>query len=298
MRMLTVRLAACALFAVCLHPRRAALPAGPPGGREAEGRDIAEQHVREGTALPEGVKVAGRFVRQTGQKLAGYGKYWDKALAHLTAKKPFGWLLASVTLGFGVVLLLFGWSFLRAAFVPISAIVGSSAGAFMALEFVVALWPGAGEQKALPVLIIGGAMGALAFVAMAWRVRPLAWMFVAAAPFLVASVLLYPLSSAGRTAAILCAAGGLVAGVAVALRRRASTVISTALLGTLCLTFSWGMLTYLLHSAGARTLFTVAVQNPLALFLCMAVLAFVGADFQFILGARESGPAEPSAPAA
>ena len=68
--------------------------------------------------------LAGRFVRDTGQKLAGYGGYWEEALVHLAARKPVGWVLAVVPLVFGVVLLLFGWSVLRAAFVPISAVVG------------------------------------------------------------------------------------------------------------------------------------------------------------------------------
>lgn len=197
------------------------------------------------------------------------------------------------SLAVGVALLLFGWALLRAAFLPLSSVVGASTGLFMALEVTVGLLPGATEHTKISVLAAGAVLGLLVFTAAAWKLKSMAWMLVTAAPFLVASVLLYPLGLAGAIAAIGSAIAALAVGLAVALKRRTLTVLSTAVLGTLSLTFCWSLLTYLVGGEGMRAWFNSAIEHPYTLFLSMGVVALLGGDFQFVFGPKDTTSRKP-----
>jgi len=221
---------------------------------------------------PPGVEAAGELARGASQRLAGYGARWQQVLARLAANKPFGWLAGVASLALGIMLLFFGWALLRFAFPVLAVVTGCVAGGFLALEFVVVVRPEAGEVSQRLALALGAVLGAVILLGIAHNARPLAWMLMAAAPFLVASVLLYPVGAAGPVVAISCSAFGLAFGI--------------------CLVFCWGLLTHLLSGGGARTLFALALERPLALLLCAVAGTSVGADYQFLFGPRDTAPPE------
>ena len=264
-----------------------------PKPKESQPTGIFEDASAEESGVPAGIEATRKLAEKAERKISGYGAYWQDALASLSRNRAFAGVAVGASLAVGIALLLFGWAFLRAAFLPLSAVVGASTGLFMALEVTVGLLPGATEHTKISVLAVGAVLGLLVFTAVAWKLKSMAWMLVTAAPFLVASVLLYPLGLAGAIAAIGSALAALAVGLAVALKRRTLTVLSTAVLGTLSLTFCWSLLTYLVGGEGMRAWFSLAIEHPYALFLSMAVVALLGTDFQFVFGPRDTAPSKP-----
>ncbi len=243
--------------------------------------------------MPAGVGAARELAKKAEKKISGYGVYWQHALDSLSGNRVCAWAAVGASLVVGVLMLLLGWALLRAAFLPVAAVVGASTGLFMALQVTVGLLPRTGQDMRVSALAFGAVMGLAVFTVAAWKLRSMSWMLVTAAPFFVGSVLLYPLGLVGAAAAIACAAGGLVVGLVVALKRRTSTILATCVLGTLCLTFSWSMLVTLVGSTGLQSWFTAAIEHPYALFACMGMLAIAGADFQFVFGPRDIEPRKP-----
>ena len=209
---------------------------------------------------------------------------WTDALEALSENKTMGWLVGMAVLVLGLLLLGFGWAVLKALFVPFTAVLGMSCGAFFALQVAVGMMPESGGGTKLILLAIGAVFGLVLFLGCAIKAPPIAWMLVAMAPFMIISVFVFPISP---TTAVVTTGLGLAFGLASSMRRRALTIISTSLLGALGVAFCWGLFTYLLAQEALLNLFEEAVARPFVVAGAVLLIVFIGSDVQFILGPVE-----------
>ena len=184
----------------------------------------------------------------------------------------------------GGLLLLFGWSLLRTFFVPISALVGAVSGAGMGAGLAMTV----AEDSSMPLLVgigVGVVLGLPLFLTTALKARPICWILLGALPFALLGTLLFPLSPLAACTSLMVGAG---VGLFTAMKRRVILIISTSVLGALCMTFCWGVTTYTLDKEPLTKAFDSALQHPFLLLLGVALLAFVGADFQLVLGLADT----------
>ena len=228
---------------------------------------------------------AGAVVRDAAEERAQqYAAHWQRAIFVLTQDKSFGWMAAAFLLAFGALSLFFGWALVKSAFLPIAATVGCGAGALLGMHMALLVSPAGWGEPVVRPMIWGGTIGLIALLGAAIKARPLAWMLVVAAPFFVASVVVFPLEPGGALLALISVAGGLLLALFAAIKPRLVAAASSGLLGALCLAFCWGALARLTGLPFLTASFQAAIAHPLALMAGIVLVAVAGADLQCVLG--------------
>lgn len=218
------------------------------------------------------------------QQAQRYAQHWQQAISTLTQDKSFGWIAVVFLFAFGSLSMLFGWALVKSAFLPIAAMVGCGTGALGGMQIALIVSPLGGEGVGVRPMIWGGTIGFIALLGAAIKVRPLAWMLVVAAPFFVASVVVFPMEPWGELLAMISVAGGMLLALLAAIKQRLVAAASSGLLGALCLAFCWGALARLTNVHFLNASFNAAIAHPLALMAGILVVAIAAADLQCVLG--------------
>jgi len=277
-----------ALAAAVTAPDPAAAPSSLEKAPSGEGAKPDEKEGGEDEKEKKEAPSAGELaegLRDTlSDKIQQCIGYWTNALEALGENRPLGWLVGMAVLALGLLLLGFGWAVLKALFVPFTAVLGMSCGAFFALQVAVGMMPESAAGTKLALLAIGAVFGLVLFLGCAIKAPPIAWMLVAMAPFMIISVFVFTISP---TTAVVTTGLGLAFGLASSMRRRELTIISTSLLGALGVAFCWGLFTQLLAQEALLNLFEKAVARPFVVAGAVLLIVFIGSDVQFILGPVE-----------
>ena len=285
-RLLLMMLAGCLLM-VC-GKTRAQGDGGSATGKEQQEEKLspleAEGEGKEREKMPSAGEAA-RSLEKTARHQLGRGVVvWRSALRSLTARKFSGWLLLAFLVLSGLALLFAGWSLVNSTFVLLATAIGAGTGGYLGLQACLVLEPSTtGEGKAT-CLVLGAVFGIVLYLGTSLRARPIAWMLVVSAPFVVLSAAVYPVNG---FIAVLAACGGLGMGLVASLRRRALTTVSTAMFGALLLTFCTGLIVYLLDIEKLHNAFDKAVAHPLLLGLGVVLLIFIGTDLQLMLSKKK-----------
>ena len=267
---------------------------GPPccvclAQENSEAAEKIEEKTAEVTEPPSAEQLRLKAEALLGQ----FAQYANRFLGDLCANPMLGWLGAAVTLALGMVLLMFGWTLLRAVFVPFCAVVGFATGASAAAAIVLSAMPDASPGAKRLLLSAAAVGGTVVYGATALKARPIACMLVVAAPFLAVAALLLPLGGIGVVLGMGAVVLALAFGFGSVLTLRPLAIVSTAALGAVCLAACWGLLGHLLGEGLVRKSADWSISHPLALVVLVLCLAIVGASFQFNVGPREGEPPAP-----
>lgn len=258
--------------------------AGQAEGAPAKNGKGSPEKVEKRPEMPEAKEVVEGAEKVAREQINAAVKAWRQVLRDLTARKDTGWVLFVSLVLFGCALLVYGWRLLNRAFLFLAAAVGGGVGSYMGLQACLVLSSQAETIGKAGCLLIGAAFGIALYLGTALRAKPLAWMLLVAAPFLIFSAYIAPSSF---TVALLAAGSGLAMGLAAGLRQRAMVTVSTAMLGALMVVFSGGMLVHLLGSRTAHEWFDTVVGRPFVLAAVFLLLIFIGTDLQLILTSGE-----------
>lgn len=275
----------------------ASAAAAPRQGKESSGGGLEKAVGGEsGREDPGGTKrkppEEDGVAERAAKGIAGLAGRADAILTDFTGNATLGWAGAVILLGAALLLLGFGWALLRALFVPFSALIGGATGAFLAVELARVAGAGSGSGQLWGALAVGAVLGGGGAALIGARARPVGQMLVAAAPFLVISVFLFPLGAIGSLLAIGAVLVGLVLGFASMWRLRFIVICSTSLLGSICLV---GALAMAVHLTGAGTLLAGLdwiVRNGWPAPLVVLLAAAAGVNFQHTFGPPEEHAAE------
>lgn len=272
------------VLAVLAAPARECWPGEP------DSSPAAAEEADEGAAeAPSGQEV----VSKVSEKVSEFSRRTEKWFDQLAHYELVGWIASALLFLLTATLLLFGWALLRTFFVPVSGAVGSAAGALLTLGLVAVVAPEAREEVKLVALVVGVLAGGLILVFSAMKMRPFACMFIVLSPFLIISTALFPLGRTGAALAILAVLIGVALGCMSMHHMRPMAILSTSLLGAVCLTAFCGALTRLWGLAFLQKGWVFLMQNPLILLVGLVLVALGGANFQWSAGPGEL-PAEVS----
>lgn len=272
-------LSATALFACLLT---AALVAPAASAQERSGGDRSgKEKLQEATE---------ELAEQAGESASLLADRVNARLAQLVRRPAAAWTAVVALLGGGLALLLFGWAMMKALFLPLSSLIAAATATFLAGEIVLAMSPDSSSALQLGVPAVGAA-GAIALnVVLARKARPLAWLMVVLAPFLVLSAFIFPLGPYGKLLAVVTVAVGLAVGFVSTVHHRLLVIVSNSLLGATCLVAGLAVLAQLTRIGAMLSALDWAIRVGWPLPLVVVVLAAAGVNLQLTFGP----PAEPA----
>ncbi|MBS3764538.1 MAG: hypothetical protein KGZ25_14665 [Planctomycetes bacterium] len=258
-------------------------PTVPTLTQESEEEEEGEEKEgEEGEEDEEEKKKKKGFKARTREKYDLVLSYWQEALEGLSSEPVIGWPVVLGSVLIGLVLLGFGWTLLKLMFVPFATLMGFGAGAFMGMQLSVSAFGSIGAGAKVGIVVGGALFFLILFLLTAIKARPVAWLLIVTAPFLVLSTLIFPLTA---LAGILCAAIGILLGLLSSLHRRSLAILSTALLGSILLVFAWALATFLIKNPSLNSILIAVMRDkPLYLLAIIGLVAFIGGDVQVVLG--------------
>jgi hypothetical protein len=230
---------------------------------------------------------ATEITRRAGQKVTEFARYADSLFEDATGSALIGWGLFCVAVLVGLVAMFYGWTILQSFLIPFAPFWGLLTGGGIAFCLITAFYTGRATWFKLLLLAVGIALGFGLYLFSALRAKPVAAFLVIMSPFLLLAAFLFPIQDALGLAIFVA---GFVAGFAAMIEVRPLAIISTSLFGAVTLLASLGLLSHLL---GARAewlegFYRWVMGGPLLLVVSIAVLAFIGGNYQFMTGPRGS----------
>jgi hypothetical protein len=257
-----------------------AVPRAPGAG----GTALAQQSAQTGTSEQEAPGRADVLAQQAGSQVRDFASYLDGHLAKVAQVPLVAWSAFTVLLVAGMLVMFFGWGFVRSLLVPSAPALGLATGGAMAFCLVEAFCADQPDWFRWALLGAGIVLGAGLYLVAALKAKPVAAFLVVLSPFLVLSSLLFPFNA---TIGLLVFCAGFVAGFAAMIEVRSMSIIATCVLGGSFVLTAWGLLSHLLGGEGfMRTFFVWLVENPLMLVVALAALVFIGSSFQFATAPR------------
>jgi hypothetical protein len=266
---------------------------------ERTGRDRTEEMRSEEpddaavNAPTLGERVAERR-EAIGKKVQSLSLRANAWFENLSARPFRAWAFVAFAAGFGLLMLLYGWALIKSFMVPFAPVWGLVLGGFTAFSMVKMFMVGGDSALWQRLVMMGGGalFGVGLFMFAALRAKPVAALLVVLSPFLIAATFV---ASSSVQMAIAIFFVGFVAGFAAMIQVRPIAIISTSLFGALSLLSVYGVLAYLLAPEAEATeeapsAMIGSIQwlfaNPWMLLLILAMVAFLGCNFQFATGPR------------
>ena len=240
------------------------------------------QNRRGGAPKPELPRT--RVLEEAKDSLTRAATYTDELLDELSDSAAIGWPAAAVAMLLGGALLAYGWALFRNLFLPVCAVVGLATGSSVAAAVVLSAMQDVSPALRQLSLLVGASAGTVIYLVIAAKARPIACIMVIAAPFLILAALLLPLGSTGSVLALAAIVLALAMGFGSVIKLRPLAIVSTAVLGAVCLAVWWGLLSHLCEISFIDRSSRWAMSHPWALIVVVACLAALGISFQLNLG--------------
>ncbi len=272
----------------CLTLAVVAFQPRPAAAQEAErarpARDAQEERPDSQDEIRDGVA---RIAERAGEKLTGFAAHSDEVLEDATSNRPFGWLMLALAVFGGAISLFYGWSLIQRLLIPFAPLWGLMTGGAIAFCLISAFYTEREAWFRLLLLVVGVGSGLALYLFSALRAKPVAAFLVILSPFLILAAFLFPVHD--RLGLVIFSAG-FVAGFAAMVEVRPLAIISTSFFGAGCVVGAVGVLSHLIGDSAEwlRDFFLWLTVNPLMLVVTVAVLTFLGSNFQFMTGPRGS----------
>jgi hypothetical protein len=231
------------------------------------------------------------FARRVGEASGALADDLNIRLRRAAANPAVGWPRALVLLAAGLAMLAFGWALLKTLFLPLSVLVAAATGGFLSAEAARCLSETESAAAVMAFMGLGAVLGAVFCFILARKVRPLAWMLVVAAPFLILSVFLFPLGFGGAALAVAAAAGGLVLGFLATSRHRILVILSNSLLGAMCAASAIAMMIHLSGIASLLNALDWTLEAGWPVLVGLVLVMGAGTNFQLTFGPPDEAAA-------
>jgi hypothetical protein len=234
----------------------------------------------------------GNAVDKVGDSVSTFANWADGEFQSLSETVVVAWVVMLTLTVLGLASMLYGWTAIKSFLVPFAPVWGLALGALTMWAMIRSFYSDTQHTLAWKLALMGGGslFGVSLFLFAAVKAKPVATFLVIMAPFLAASVFLFdPDTQQGMQLGIAVFAVGFVAGFAAMIEVRPISILSTSFMGTLCLLSTYGILGHVL--SGAKFLnvsFRWLLSEPLMLLLAMAVVTYLGCNFQSSTGPRGS----------
>jgi len=287
-------LAACVLCAALFVAAGCddASPGGDSsGGNGPSGLDTSVDPYDKNAESALGNSV-GDIAGQLGDAVGTFATSANKQFAALAGNTGIAWIVMLTLAVLGMASMLYGWTAVKSFLVPFAPVWGLTLGAITMWAMIRAFY--SGDQHTLAwklALMAGGSLfGVSLFLFAAVKAKPVATFMVVMAPFLAASVFLFnPDAQGGMQVGIAVFGVGFVAGFAAMIEVRPIAILSTSFMGTLCLLSAYGIMGHLLGGVPfLNDSFKWLLEEPMMLLLAMAVITYLGCNFQSSTGPRGS----------
>jgi len=271
------------LLALLFSTPVAAQQASQTPSRQAAGQE-PEKPKDPKEELKEGVT---RMTEGAGEKLTDFAAYADALFQRAASNRLLGWLMLALAAMGGLVSIFYGWSLIQRLLIPFAPFWGLMTGGGIAFCLISAFYTERETWFKLLLLVVGVGAGLALYLFSALRAKPVAAFLVILSPFLILAAFLFPVHD---TLGLVIFCAGFVAGFAAMIEVRPLAIISTSLFGAGCMVGALGILSHLIGNSAQwlREFFQWLTVHPLALVVSLAVLTFLGSNFQFMTGPRGS----------
>jgi hypothetical protein len=265
------------LFAAPVLARQAPEPTA-----EQTTEQQAEKPKEPKEELKEGVS---RVTERAGEKLTEFAAYADGLFEKATSNRLLGWLMLALAAVGGLISIFYGWSLIQRLLIPFAPFWGLMTGGGIAFCLISAFYTERETWFKLLLLVVGVGAGLALYLFSALRAKPVAAFLVILSPFLILAAFLFPIHD---TLGLVIFCAGFVAGFAAMIEVRPLAIVSTSFFGAGCLLAAVGILSHLIGDGAPwlRDFFQWLAVHPLALVVALAVLTFLGSNFQFMTGPR------------
>ncbi len=285
-----VLIAVLAIVLAGLLGAGALAPQAPPpdqaqpdqGVEEPERRERPPKAGDQRAAIKREVAGLGREAAERAGEIA---RHADSLLEQATRRRWIGWVAFLGALAVGLMAMFYGWHLIQTFLIPFAPFWGLITGASIAFCLIAAFYSERAVWFRLLLFAVGAAFGFGLYLFSALRAKPVAAFLVIMSPFLVTAAFLFPVQD---KVALAIFAVGFVTGFAAMIEVRPLAVVSTSIFGACSLLAGAGLLSHLVgrRADWVRSAFTWLLDNPLIALLAWVVVAFVGANFQFMTGPR------------